>query len=437
MVEMYRSESNILSIENEFLIPGIQQIASKSKLVIEKGDGAILWDISGQKYIDMFAGVGVCSIGHSHPSYIEAVSEQLKKVIVGSFSTKIRSQLFQMLAQFTPQGLNKFQLYSSGSEAVEAALRLAKSYTGRHEFIGFWGGFHGKTLGALGICGSTFKKGYGPLAPGYYTVPYAYCYRCPFHLKHPECNFLCIAFLKDTIMYQLSGKLAAIVVEAIQGTNGNIVPPRGFLSAISKVAHESNALLIVDEIITGFGKTGKFFASELEDVKPDIIIIGKGMANGLPVSGIICSETLTSALPFTSPSGSSSSYGGNPLCAAGALATIQIIVNENLIENAKNIGDFFIDKLATFYHKYPFVGKIHGKGLLIGIELVSDKKMKEPLDTIITNQIFNRLIKKGIIMMAYNAKIRINPPLCVSRELCEKTIESIDQVFSSIANDYF
>jgi 4-aminobutyrate aminotransferase/(S)-3-amino-2-methylpropionate transaminase len=429
--------SQSFAIDRQYLMPGIQQIASLSQLVMERGEGAILWDEEGRPFVDLFAGVGVCSIGHSHPRFITIVTEQLSKVIVGSFTTNVRAELWGLLAQVTPETMDRFQLFSCGSEAIEAALRLAKSYTGRSNFLSFWGGFHGKTLGSLGLCGVDFKRDYQPMPPGYTNVPYAECYHCPFNLKFPDCKLACVDFARKTVEQELDGKLAAIVVEPRQGTNGNVIPPDPFLPALRQLASDHNALLIVDEIITGFGRTGQMFVSSSPGINPDVIVVGKGMANGLPISGLISNEELSSVEPFANPSGSSSSFGGNPLVAAAALATLKIILEERLDENAKKVGGWFLQELKQFKDRYSFVGNVQGEGLMIGMELNRDRDPSRPLEKAITLEIFDRMIKSGVIMMCYGAKIRINPPLCISQELCEKAVTTMQEVFDSIANDYF
>ncbi|NJK48760.1 aspartate aminotransferase family protein [Candidatus Gracilibacteria bacterium] len=429
--------SQIFETDQQYLMPGIQQIASRSQLVIERGEGAILWDEQSKSYIDLFAGVGVCSIGHSHPRFVATITEQLNKVIVGSFSTKVRAEFGELLASVTPENMDRYQLFSCGSEAVEAALRLARSYTKKSNFLSFWGGFHGKTWGALGLCGVDFKNDYQPMPPGYTKVPYAECYHCPFNLTYPECKLACVDFARKTIEQELKGNLAAIVVEPMQGTNGNVIPPAPFLPALRQLANDFNALLIVDEIITGFGRTGQMFASNSLDTNPDVIVVGKGMANGLPISGLISNDELSSAEPFAKPSGSSSSFGGNPIVSAAALATLQVILDENLVENSQKIGSWFLQELQKFQERYPFIGNVQGKGLTIGIELNREGDRDRPLEKEITNEIFDRMIRAGIIMMCYSAKIRINPPLCISQELGEKSLVAMQAVFDSIANDYF
>ncbi|MGW8323608.1 MAG: aminotransferase class III-fold pyridoxal phosphate-dependent enzyme, partial [Thermodesulfobacteriota bacterium] len=334
----------------------------------------------------------------------------------GSFTTLPRVRFLRGLAEAAPGDLRRAHLYSGGSEAVEAALRLAKAHTKKFEFIGFWGGFHGKTGGVLGLIGDDFKHQRGPLAPGSYSVPYANCYRCPFQATHPECSFLCVEFLRKFIRHNTSGCIAAILVEPIQGTAGNVVPPPGFLKALRDVAREAEALLITDEIITGFGRTGKMFCVEHEGIVPDIMTLGKGMGGGFPVSGLISTDEIVAAKPFSIPSASSSSYGGNPLAAAACLVTLETILEEKLVENSHAVGALMLDQLREIEARYPFVGDVRGKGLMIGVELVRDKKTKEPLSGRATKALFQLALEQEIILMITNSVIRINPALILSRE---------------------
>jgi len=272
----------VFTAEQEFLSPGIQRIAQLARMTMSHGEGATLTDIDGNRYIDFYAGVTVASLGHAHPQLVAALEAQIRKVIVGSFTTENRAQLLELIASLTPGELTKTQLYSGGAEAVEAAIRLAKSYTKKFEVVGFWGGFHGKTGRVMGLIGDESKQGWGPLPGGTHLVPYADCYRCPFNLRYPDCGMFCLDFMRQSIKKSTAGSIAAILVEPIQGTAGNVVPPPEFLPGVKEIAQEVGALLIVDEIITGFGRTGKMFASEYTGVVPDIMTIGKGMGGGVP-----------------------------------------------------------------------------------------------------------------------------------------------------------
>ena len=408
-----RSES-IFQEEELYLAPGAQSISVNSRLVVDHGEGVFLTDVDDRTFLDFFSGVTVGSLGHCHPKYVSRLKAQLEKVTFGSFTTVPRVRFLKMLAEVAPGNLRRTHLYSGGSEAVEAAMRLAKAYTKKFEFIGFWGGFHGKTGGVLGLIGDNFKHQRGPLAAGTYTVPYANCYRCPFQSNHPDCSFLCVDFIRKFIRHNTAGSVAAILVEPIQGTAGNVIPPPGFLAALQDVAREAEALLIADEIITGFGRTGKMFCVEHEGIVPDIITLGKGMGGGFPVSGLISTDEIVAAKPFSMPSASSSSYGGNPLAAEACLVTLETLLEEKLIENAHTVGSWLLDRLREMEDRYPFVGQVRGKGLMIGVELVRDKKSKEPLSGRATKAVFQLGLKEGIILMITGQVIRINPALIIS-----------------------
>lgn len=414
-------------MEEKYISPGIQTIATLSKIVIEKGNGCIIEDADGNKFIDFFAGVGVASIGYNHPKYVKMMSEQYSKIHVGSFTSKNRAELSKLLSEIAVGDLKRTQYYSSGAEAVEAALRLAKSYTKKTEFIGFWEGFHGKTLGVVGLLGDTFKNNLGPLPVGRHLAPYANCRRCPFFLKYPSCNWACVEFIKKKIKYETTGDVAAIIVEPIQGTAGNIVPPAGFLLQLKKVTEDIGAVLIVDEMITGFGRTGKLFGCQHDGIIPDIITIGKGFGGGFPMTGLMSRDEIINSKPFANPSGSSSSYGGNPIASTGALSTLKIILEENLVDKSMIIGEFMIEKFRELQKKYPIIGEVRGKGLMIGIELVKNRETKEKLDKKYTEMLFKEALNRGLLMMGYNPDIRINPPLIINKEIAEEGINIFEE----------
>jgi 4-aminobutyrate aminotransferase-like enzyme len=421
-------------LDQKHIAPGIQTIASLSKLTMEKGEGCILQDVDGNRFIDFFAGVGVASLGYNHPKYVQAMQEQVANVHVGSFTSIQRAELSELLSTIAVGDLTRTQYYSSGAEAVEAALRLAKSYTKKTEFIGFWEGFHGKTMGVLGLLGDSFKHTLGPLPNGTYNTPYANCRHCALHCTYPGCEFECVNFLRKKIRYETLNNIAAIVVEPIQGTAGNVVPPPGFLAKLRDLAHEIGAVLVADEIITGFGRTGKMFACEHENVVPDIMTLGKGFGGGFPMTGLMSRDEIIFSKPFGNPSGSSSSYGGNPFASAAALATIRSIIDDGLVENSEKVGGFMIDGLKKLQQKYPFIGDVRGKGLMIGVELVKDPYTKSKLDKDTSTLFFHECLKRGLILMGYNADIRINPPLVITEEIAEEGLQIMDEAFTSVAH---
>ncbi len=425
--------SQIYRQEQQYMSFGLQEVAQLSQLAIREGHGCWLTDMDGRRYLDFMAGVAVCSLGHSHPKYITAIQKQLKAVTVGSFTTENRLRLLRLIASLMPPGLSRIQLYSGGAEAVEAALRLAKSYTKKYEILGFWGGFHGKTGGVLGLIGDPFKKHWGVLHPGLHLAPYADCYRCPFKMEYPGCGLFCLEFIRKVIENNTAGSLAAIIVETMQGTAGNVIPPPEFLPGLSEIAREHEALFIADEMITGFGRTGMMFGCDHTGIRPDIMTIGKGMGNGFPISALISTEEITSSQPFSKPSSSSSSYGGNPLASTASLSTIETILEESLVRNSAQVGEYLLHGLRQIQDKYEFIGDVRGCGLLIGLELVKDRKTKEPLNKAVTQRIFLETLKRGMVSMNYKPSFRINPPLILSREEADAGLQILDEVFAFVA----
>jgi len=406
----------IVAQEAQHIASGFQSFALYSGLAMARGAGCTLIDEDGNEYLDFIAGIGVGSVGHCHPHYVEALKRQAERLTFGSFTTAVRAQFLELLASITPEGLTRIQLFSGGAEAVEAALRLAKAATQKHEVIGFWGGFHGKTGGVLGLLGSDFKHHLGPFMPGHHLSPYADCYRCPLRLRFPECGIACAEYLRDVIRYQTGGEIAAILVEPLQGTAGNVVPPEGFLRAVQAIARDHGALLIADEMLTGFGRTGSMWGVDHDGVLPDVMTVGKGIGGGFPLSGVVSTDDLTGRKPWSNPSASSSSYGGNPLAAAAGLASIEIILKENLVKNAARVGAVMLTRLEALKEKYRCVGEVRGKGLMLGIELVKDRGTKEPLSKEVTQALYQECLRRGLVAMCYSPSIRINPPLIIGED---------------------
>jgi 4-aminobutyrate aminotransferase / (S)-3-amino-2-methylpropionate transaminase / 5-aminovalerate transaminase len=425
----------VFDAEARYLAPGTQSVALFSQLCIDHGAGAILYDVDGNRYIDLLAGVGVASLGYAHPKYVAALQRQVARIHVGSFTTEHRAALVKLLADLAPGDLNRTQLYSSGTEAVEAAVRLAKSSTGHQEVIGFWGGFHGKTGGVLPLLGNTFKHDLGPLMPGTYLSPYASCARCAFDKTFPSCEWHCVDFLRKKIDLETTRNVAAIIVEPIQGTAGNVVPPPGYLKALRDLADEFGALLICDEMITGFGRTGKMFAIEHEGVVPDVLTVGKGFGGGFPMSGIIAREEVAFAKPFANPSGSSSSYGGNPLAAAAARITIETIIEDDLVGHARDLGGKMLAEMKTWEGDVPIVSDVRGRGLLLGMDLVVPGT-RTLLDKKTTRWIFDTLLARGVLAMIYNPEVRINPPLVIQEDEAMTALATMKDVLSEAAERF-
>jgi 4-aminobutyrate aminotransferase-like enzyme len=295
--------------------------------------------------------------------------------------------------------------------------------------VSFWGGFHGKTMGALSLMGSTFKEKLGPMVPGNHLVPYADCYRCPLGLESSSCGVACAEVARKQVKMQSTGAVAAVIVEPMQGTAGNVIPPDAFLGAVRSIADELGALLIVDEMITGFGRTGRYWGADHSMVRPDIVTMGKAFGAGFPLSGVLTTDAISRSKPWSMPSGSSSSYGGNPLGAAAGAAALRVLDEEQLVENARVVGEGMLRELAPFVDDYPFVGEVRGRGLFLAIELVKSKRTKEPLPMSVTKRIYDACVARGLLSMTYAPRVRIQPALTIDRETAENGIAILREVF--------
>lgn len=435
-LEVGPRSKEITAREQRYMAPGLQSFALMSGLAMKEGRGSRLVDEDGNVYIDFIAGIAVGAVGHCHPHYVETLKRQLESITLGSFTTETRTRFLELLRTVTPPGLTKVTLFSGGAEAVEAAFRLAKSATKKWEFLGYTGAFHGKTGGVLPLLSGNFKHGLGPFVPGTHVAPYAHCYRCPLALTYPDCGLACAEKTRDVIKNQSAGALAAIVFEPMQGTAGNIVPPPGFLPAIQSIAKEAGALLIADEMITGFGRTGRMWGVDHDGVVPDVMTVGKGIGSGFPLSAVISTEALTKSPPFSNPSGSSSSYGGNPLAAAAGLASLEIITRENLVENSRKVGASMLARLEAMKEKHRVVGEVRGKGLMLGLELVRDRATKELVPNDFTKALFQECLRRGLVAMSYTPVIRINPPLNIPEELALEGLDILDEAIGATAREW-
>jgi len=426
----------IFDREARAMAPGLQSIALYSQLAVDRARGCTITDVDGNEYLDFIAGIAVGSLGHCHPHYVKRLTEQLERVTFGSFTTDTRVRFLELVSSVLPEGITHVQLFSGGAEAVEAAFRLAKSVTKKFEFVGFWGGYHGKTAGVIGLLGGGYRNHQGPFPPGMHLSPYANCYRCPWKLEYPSCGLACAEHLRNVIKNDTQNEVAAIIMEPMQGTAGNVIPPDDFVHAVREIANEFDALLIADEILTGFGRTGTMWASDQFDLKSDIMTIGKGIGGGFPLSGVASSFERMSAKPFGDPSGSSSSYGGNPLASAAGLAAVEAILEEDLVENSARVGALMLDALKGLQNKYRFIGDVRGRGLMIGVEMVADRTTKVPLDKTITRALFHEALERGLVTMSYSHVIRINPPLVITEEEAMRGVDILDQSFAAIARRF-
>lgn len=398
-------------------------------LVWEKALGVAVTDVDGNTFIDMTSGVLVTNVGHSHPKHVEAIREQVGKLMnCYDFPTPQRVEFSKRLVEKTPKNLNRAFLLTTGSEATESAMRIAKRYTGKFEIISFFGAFHGRTYGAMSMAGKmSTKKQFGPPMPGAIQVPYPYCYRCPFKMNKETCNMYCLEYIDYALSAQATGQVAALIIEPYQGGSGFIFPPDGYLKRLEEWCMNRNILFIVDEVQASFGRTGKFFAIEWEDLKPNLLCLGKGIGSGIPTSAVMGESELFESL---APGEMSSTTGGNPVSCAAGLAVLEIIEKEKLVENSAKIGGLMKTKLQNIADKSSYIGDVRGKGLVMGIEFVSNKKSKEPSPEK-TVEFINRCAEKGVIFGRvgwYGNVIRVAPPLVIKEEEAYEALEVIEKV---------
>ena len=404
-------------------------------LVIERGYGAMVEDVDGNVFLDCAAGIAVTATGHSHPDVVNAITEQAQRFLHMSgtdFYYEAQVKLAEDLAAVVPidGGVRSF-FGNSGTEAIEACIKLARYATKRDNLIAFLGGFHGRTLGALSLTASKAiqRRGFGPMMPGVYHAPYADCYRCPLGLKSESCAAECIDYIEDQIFLHLVSpdEVAAIVVEPIQGEGGYVVPPDKFIQRLRELTTTHGILLVADEVQSGMGRSGKMFAIEHTGVRPDMIAIAKGIASGMPL-GVAAARADIMTWP---PGAHASTFGGNPVSCAAAVATIKLL-KARLIANAAEVGAHLMAALKALEGKHPLIGDVRGRGLMIGVELVRDRKTKERA-TDERDAVVTATFERGLLLLgAGRNAIRFSPPLVLSKAQADTAAKIFDEALTQV-----
>ena len=417
--------------------PGVSSIAQgKIPIFWEEAKGANVRDVDGNIYLDLTAAFAVASLGHSNDAVVKAIQQQAEILIHGQGAIHPclkRVQLVEKLRNITPAGLEKSIILSTGAEAVEVAIKTARLFTGKRGIIAFHGGFHGKTFGALGVTSKkSYRQPFSPLVPGSAHVPYAYCYRCVFGHTYPECDLKCVDYLKYILDDPATAidEIGALIVEPIQGHEGWIVPPDDFLKSLRRICSERGIVMIADEIITGFGRTGEWFGINHSGITPDIIVIGKGMGGGFPISAAVGrSEIMDAWRSSTGESVHSSTFLGNPLGCAACLAGIKEIEDKSLVERSSRLGQKLMKELLRMQTRHQIIGDVRGKGLLIGLELVKDRRSKDPAAEA-TAFVVSNALKNGLIINSggkFNNVIKLSPPLVITEEQLGVGLEIIEK----------
>ncbi len=421
----------LLELDRKYISPSYSR---PYPLVVASGKGMVVTDVDGNQFLDFSAGIATCSTGHCHPEVVQAIQQQATQLLHISgtdFYYPLMVELAEKLAAITP-GVFPKKVYfgNSGTEAIEAALKLARYATRRHRFIAFLNSFHGRTCGALSLTASKAvqRKGFGPLLEGVTHIPFPHAYRCPSF--HPDGVCDCsIHYLEEVLFKTLVNpeEVAAIIFEPVQGEGGYVVPPQSFFDGLKRISQKHGILLIADEVQSGMGRTGKMFASDHFNLEPDIIAVAKGIASGLPLSAIVARAELMQ----WEPGSHASTFGGNPVSCAAALRTIRLL-EEELIQNAAEVGAFLRQQLFQMSERFPMIGEVRGLGLMIGIELVKDRKTKERArqwrDTVV-----HRAFEKGLLLLGCGENtIRLMPPLIVNREQAETAMEILEETFAEV-----
>jgi len=404
-------------------------------LVMQRGEGAMVEDVDGNVFLDCAAGIAVNSTGHSHPDVVRAITEQANRFLHMSgtdFYYEPQVRLAEEIAAIVPiEGGARSFFGNSGTEAIEACIKLARYATKRDNLIAFLGGFHGRTLGSLSLTASKAiqRRGFGPMMPGVYHAPYPDCYRCPLGLSSENCAAECLDYLEQQIFVHLVSpdEVAAVVVEPIQGEGGYVVAPDQFIGRLRELTTTHGILLVDDEVQSGMGRTGRMFAIEHTGTKPDMVAIAKGIASGLPL-GVATARAGIMAWP---PGAHASTFGGNPVACAAALATLKLL-RERLVANAAAVGGHFMAGLKALIDKHPLIGDVRGRGLMIGVELVRDRQTKERAPDERDAVVMAAFTRGLLLLGAGKNAIRFSPPLVLTREQADAAVRIFDDALAEV-----
>jgi 4-aminobutyrate aminotransferase len=426
--------TRIVKETKEMLSPSI---ARNYPLVIESAHDCIVKDVDGNEYIDFNAGIATLNVGSTNESVIRAATSQLEKFTHYSYTDfyyENINKLAEKLVEIYPGNKKKRQVFygNSGAEANEAALKLSRYSTGRQRILAYRSSFHGRTMGTVSLTASkpVQVRGFSPLVPGVEHVPYPYCYRCPLKQEFPDCGFACIDYIQEEYFEKFvpPDEVAAFFVEAIQGEGGYVVPPEGYFQELSKRIKKYGIQLVADEVQSGMGRTGKWFAIEHWNVTPDMITVAKALGSGLPIGACIADAKIMTWVPGSH----ASTFGGNPVAAAAGLAVIDYIKKNDLLGNARRQGEYMLEVFNEWKKKYEIIGDVRGKGLMIGIEIVKDKKSKKPAPEL-AGEIVSKTWKRGVLLItAGKSTIRIAPPLTISRDLVDEGLSVLEDSIKQV-----
>ena len=436
MNKRYVKSENIVKDDEKNI--SISSRASYFPFVMKKGRGSIVEDMDGNKYIDMFSSSASLNTGHSHPKVIKAIEDQIHEYIHFSndyMYSKPQVDLAKKLIEISPGNYEKKVAFGhSGSDAIDGAIKMARSFTGRPKIVSFTGSYHGSTYGAISASAISLsmKRKIGPLLPEVFHLPYPNCYRCEFNGEVETCKRECFTFLLNAFeMYIPSDEVACIIIEPIAGDLGFVKPPIDYMKSLYDFCKEKGILFVVDEVQQGFGRTGKWFSIEHFDIEADILVMGKAMGSGLPLSAIVASSEIVDSLEMPAHL---FTIQGNATCSAAGIATIDIIKEEKLLENSIYIGNIIKESFEKMKEKYLVIGDVRGEGLSIGVELVKDRATLEK-DKLAAIKICYRLWEKGVLMIFLAENIlRVQPPLIITEKEVKRALDIIEETIKEYSN---
>ena len=423
----------LIERDREALSPSLTRTAP---LVGVETEGVWVKDIDGNVYLDFGSGIAVVGVGHRHPEVMQAIKRQVDvcdHVNSCDYYTVPQVEYAEEIFKATPGKFKKRIFFgNSGTEAVECALKVAKWHTKRHYFIGYIGSFHGRTMGSLSFTSTSVsaRRYYNSMMPGVVHVPYPYCYRCLFRQTYPECGLYCLDYIRDVVLKRIVSpeEVAGILLEPILGAGGYVVPPDEYWSQLKKLCEENGILFMADEVQTGFARSGKMWACEHWNIAPEVMCISKSMGAGLPVGACI---TRADIMNWTGGS-HENTLGGNPIIIAAALAVLRVIIKEKLAENARKIGEYTMKRLREMQETHEIIGDLRGKGLMIGVELVKDRKTKEPAVEERDNLILEAF-KRGLLLLgAGQSSLRLAPPLIVTKQQADTGLDIFEETLRII-----
>jgi len=425
----------LLEKKARFVARGIPILAP---IFIESARGAAIRDVDGNVYLDFYSGIGVANAGHCPQEVVAQIRAQAERLLHSCFMVagyEPYVKLAEKLVEITPgEGLKKAMFVNSGAEAVENAVKIARAYTGKPGVIAFEAGFHGRTLLTMTLTSKVkpYKHQFGPFAPEVYKVPSAYCYRCVFGASYPGCGLACLEHFERFFVTETDpSNVAAMVIEPVQGEGGFIVPPKEFLPGLQEICARHGIVFVVDEVQTGFARTGRMFASEHYGVTPDLLTLAKGIASGMPLSAVVGKAEIMDA---PTPSRIGGTYGGNPVACAAALATIDALEQQQLSSRAERIGSRLTGLLETLQERYPQLGDVRSLGAMVAVELVKDPKSKAPAKEAAA-ALIGECFKRGLLVMGagiFSNVVRLLPPLVATETQLERAAEILTESVQAV-----